>query len=132
MLTIERAGDLIQIAIPLSAFAYACVKQDYIGGGKLAALMIVNQVALEILKKCIPTIRPNGGHGSFPSGHTAAAMVGAGFMIRRYSLKEGILPLALASYVAFSRVFAKAHWVRDVIGGAALGLGLCLSIEQLA
>ena len=63
------------------------------------------------------------GHGSFPSGHTAAAFSVATVLSRRYP-KHRWLPYvaySLAGVVAFSRVSLTSHFPSDVVMGAALG-----------
>ena len=68
---------------------------------------------------------------SFPSGHSAAAaatyaalalVVGRG---RRWPVRAllGVAAAALTAAVAASRVLLGVHWLTDVAGGVALGLG---------
>jgi membrane-associated phospholipid phosphatase len=57
-------------------------------------------------------------HGSFPSGHAAAAFALAGIWImslRGRLLRLGLL--ALATLVALSRVMVGVHWPVDILGG---------------
>ena len=58
---------------------------------------------------------------SFPSGHTNTAFalaIAVSFLIPRW--RGGLL--AVASVVGFSRVAVNAHFLTDVIGGAALAV----------
>jgi undecaprenyl-diphosphatase len=57
---------------------------------------------------------------SFPSGHAAyaAAYVAAALALRRRSLV--ILAVVVAVIVAWTRVYLRAHYVSDVLAGAAL------------
>ena len=48
---------------------------------------------------------------------------GAAFIQRRYGWKWGIPAYAIASYVGWSRTYAKKHDWWDVVAGAALGAG---------
>lgn len=57
---------------------------------------------------------------SFPSSHTAAAVVLAVFLMRMYP-RLGPLVVALAVVVGVARVVLFAHYPSDVIGGATLG-----------
>lgn len=58
---------------------------------------------------------------SFPSRHTVSAVIIAmAFMYIQLSL--GIIMMALAAAIAIVRVISGVHFVRDVIGGAAIGL----------
>lgn len=60
---------------------------------------------------------------SFPSGHTTLAFAMATSLsddIHRTWATVGLY--GLATGVAVSRVYQEAHWVSDVVGGAALGI----------
>lgn len=63
----------------------------------------------------------DGAFHSFPSGHTNTAFalaIAISFLIPRW--RGGLL--ALASVVGFSRIAVDAHFLSDVIGGAALAV----------
>ena len=69
--------------------------------------------------------RPDSdGDKSFFSGHTATAFVGAEMMRIEYGWGYGSAAYALATGVAFMRVYNKRHWVGDVLAGAGVGI-LC-------
>jgi len=62
------------------------------------------------------------GSFSFPSGHAAntfAFAMGMYYFFR----KPGLIFIAIATLVSFSRVYLGVHYVSDVVGGAALGSG---------
>jgi membrane-associated phospholipid phosphatase len=60
---------------------------------------------------------------AFPSGHSAAAAAFAvGVALERP--RAGLPVLPLAALVAYSRLHVGAHWLSDVVGGAALGAGV--------
>jgi membrane-associated phospholipid phosphatase len=63
------------------------------------------------------------GHGSFPSGHAAAAFSVATVVSRRYPRQRWLPYVAygLAGVVGFSRVSLTSHFPSDVFMGAALG-----------
>ncbi len=78
------------------------------------------------VKYAVGRTRPNGGHRSFPSGHTATAFLAATLLHKEYSDRSpwfGIGGYWLASIVGYSRILNNRHWATDVIAGAAMGIG---------
>ena len=65
------------------------------------------------------------GHASFPSGHSMAAWalftLTAGIVRKTW---VSVLCLVLAVSVSLSRVYLMAHFLRDVVAGAAIGFAL--------
>lgn len=74
------------------------------------------------LKYAIDAKRPNGGGQSFPSGHTAAAFMGAEFIRKEYGWVLGAPAYAAASWVGYTRVESDNHYWHDVLGGALIGV----------
>jgi membrane-associated phospholipid phosphatase len=66
------------------------------------------------------------GEGSFPSGHTIAAMSIATVIARRYPHHRWLpfVAYGLAGVVGFSRVSLSAHFVSDVFMGGVLGYSI--------
>lgn len=124
--SLRQFGDIGQFAIPLTAGGIALQKRDHKGLQRLALVMAVNQLSVEVLKRVTNKKRPDGGIHSFPSGHTAAAFAGAGFLHRRYGASYAIPAYIFAAIVGWSRILAKRHRMEDVLGGAALGVGVNL------
>ena len=65
------------------------------------------------------------GHASFPSGHSMAAW--ALFTLTAALIRKtwvSLLCLFLAISVSISRVYLMAHFLRDVVAGAAIGFSL--------
>lgn len=63
-----------------------------------------------------------GGDGSFPSGHAAVAFAVATVIAQETPDRWSDIGLyGAASLTAFARVHDDAHWVSDVVAGAALG-----------
>lgn len=67
--------------------------------------------------------RPDSGaRNSFPSGHTATVFTGAELMREEYGLGIGIGAYAVATGVAFLRLYNGRHWFNDVLAGAGVGI----------
>lgn len=91
----------------------------------LLAQVIMN-VTVSSLKEITHEQRPNGSDFlSFPSGHTAEAFLSAEFLRQEYknvSVWYGVGGYAVASSVAFLRMYNNKHWLNDVIAGAGFGI----------
>lgn len=146
----ERAGDLVQVGVPVvalgltflidsdsgfeadaSSFLYvgAAPESDrnwfQLGGTPrhdLMAAMLRTEVATYALKYSVNEQRPNGGSHSFPSGHTSVAFAGAEFMRKEYGWGWGVPAYMAAGFVGWSRVASGNHWSRDVFAGALIGI----------
>lgn len=104
------------------------------GAARAAALEVVIalvpvNLAVEGLKRATFRARPDGEHkrsnAAFPSSHAANAFAVATVIVRRWR-RAGLAALALASVVAWSRVYLNRHWPSDVVAGALLAVGLTL------
>jgi undecaprenyl-diphosphatase len=75
-------------------------------------------------------LRRSPTSGSFPSGHSAsAAAFATGVALESPGAGAAIAPLAGA--VAYSRLHVGAHWLSDVVGGAALGAAVAAAGKLL-
>lgn len=89
-------------------------------------------VLVNATKYTVGSTRPDGSaRNSFPSGHTATAVMGAELVRTEYGNIVGLGAYAVAATVGVLRMYNNRHWVNDVLGGAAFGfasvrLGLLL------
>jgi membrane-associated phospholipid phosphatase len=118
---IATAGDILQLALPATAAGLTLGYQDGAGALQFGESAGVTLGVTYTLKYTVNERRPNGGSQSFPSGHTSISFCSAEFMRKRYGWEYGIPAYAAATFVAYSRVEAKAHHPHDVIAGAAIG-----------
>jgi membrane-associated phospholipid phosphatase len=119
---IETAGDVLELVLPAAATTTTLGHRDRRGTQQFAAAAALTLGTTYGLKYSDAERRPNGGKHSFPSGHSSISFCSAEFLRRRYGPAYGAPAYALAAFVAYSRVEAKAHYVHDVIAGAALGM----------
>jgi undecaprenyl-diphosphatase len=67
---------------------------------------------------------------SLPSGHASTSFAGA--LILAYLVRRAIPALfALATLIAFSRVYVGVHYPFDIVAGAALGVAVTLAAIAL-
>jgi undecaprenyl-diphosphatase len=90
---------------------------------------LVTTAFVETLKKLTRRPRPEGGEGSFPSGHAAAAFAEATTIASYYPNLR--VPLyTWAAGVAASRVYLGRHYLTDVLVGSALGIWVAKSVHK--
>jgi undecaprenyl-diphosphatase len=94
--------------------------------------LLVNQVLIRIWDRPRPFLThpvhvlvSRSTDSSFPSDHAAAsfAIAVAVLLLHR---RVGILVVAIAVLVCYSRVYVGAHYPGDVLAGAAIGAGVSL------
>jgi len=123
-----------------STTAYAYITKNtrlqktvYIWAGSL----VINDVVTNQLKLSFQRHRPVTGapfntfdwrkgpriHKSMPSAHTSNAFATATVFATLYKDKQWVTPFAygMAALVGVSRVYDNAHWLSDVMAGAAVG-----------
>lgn len=139
----SNAGDwigqgwrLVSVSLILLALSWALHKPVL----KVAAIesLVAHGIAAILangLKHIIGRPRPKFAHSgdwqmamswtsgldSFPSGHTTASFAVATVLAKRFPA-WGPLCIAIAIFVALSRVLRGSHFPTDVVGGAALGI----------
>ncbi len=134
---LEKLGDVLQYVLPwLALFLSIFYAPSSVPAGLLqitaafwagASLLIVGiaSVVKALSNFTRFGVRPNGGKNSFPSGHTAGAFIGPTYLHFLFGFDILVaLMYGLAMLTGVSRVVAKKHWWRDVIGGALLSTSL--------
>lgn len=119
---VEAAGDVLLYVMPVTAAGLTLIHRDGEGAiqyGKSAMLTLAVTCGL---KYTVDEGRPNGGRHSFPSGHSSVSFSAAEFIRKRYGWEYGIPAYAAASFVAYSRVDSRQHYLHDVIVGAGIGI----------
>lgn len=121
---VRTSGDVLAAVTPLACAATVFALQDWEGlkqGGFAAVTTLGVSYALKYI---VGKERPDhSDKRSFPSLHTAISFTGAAFIHKRYGWKWGVPAYAVASYVGWSRIYAKKHDGWDVAAGALIGIG---------
>lgn len=124
MKRVATSTDIALLALPVATLAGVLIEQDWKGLVQGVEVAGATAAATLILKYAVSERRPDGSNmHSFPSGHTAATFATAAFLQRRYGWKFGAPAFAVATYVAWGRVYSRKHHVWDVVAGAAIGAG---------
>ena len=119
---IQKAGDIIQLLVPISAYGATFYMNDEEGRDHFYKSFFSTVLVTHALKFTVKEGRPDSTDTqSFPSGHTSAAFQGASFIHYRYGLKKAIIPYIAATFVAYSRVYSEKHYLHDVLAGAFIG-----------
>ena len=90
-------------------------------GFDLVRAQIVDEAFVQAIKYSVRRTRPNGSSNSFPSGHSAATFALAAVLERHLGYRFAWPTVAIATYVATSRLHDNVHYLSDVLFGAALG-----------
>ncbi len=116
------AGDVLVLLLPTATYAKTLYEGDGTGAVQFTESLATTMAVTFTLKYSIDAERPNGENSrSFPSGHTSSAFSSATFLQLRYGWEYGVPAYAVATFVAWSRVYSDHHYTRDVIAGAAIG-----------
>ena len=121
---IEKAGDILQVVLPLAAAVCAQRNDDLAAySGRFAGQLVTTYAFKYGLGSRQINQRPNGASRGFPSSHTAAAVYGASYLSRNCLETGGqkALVYGLAAFVGGSRIHANKHTVAQVAAGALVG-----------
>ncbi|GIO45852.1 MULTISPECIES: undecaprenyl-diphosphatase [Paenibacillus] len=72
----------------------------------------------------------HAANASFPSNHSIGSFVIA-FSILLYRKKDGMIWMALAALIAFSRIWNGVHYPSDVLSGALIGIAVSMFVYQM-
>lgn len=121
---VKRTGDALLVAMPLATLTAVIVERDWQGLKQATFSTATTLGASYLLKYTVHKMRPDrSDNHAFPSAHTAVMFANAAFVQRRYGWKFGVPAYVLATYVGWSRTYAKKHDWWDVVTGAAIGAG---------
>ncbi|SFV59108.1 Membrane-associated phospholipid phosphatase [hydrothermal vent metagenome] len=119
----EKLGDILQIAIPSTAYATTLYLDDKEGQMEFYKAYGITLATTNVLKYGVREQRPDSDtKDSFPSGHTSVSFFGASFIHKRYGFEYAVIPYIGAIYTGYSRVHSKRHYTHDVIAGAIVGI----------
>ncbi len=118
----EKIGDFLTFAIPAAAYGSTFYMDDAEGREQFYWAYGTTMATTVALKYAVKEKRPdNNDEDSFPSGHTASAMVGATFIHKRYGFSYAIPAYIGAIYTGYSRIQVNRHHPHDVLVGAIIG-----------
>ncbi len=122
---VEKLGDRLQIALPVAGLACAYTN------GEAASYMlrfIGTNAVVHTFKRGLGdaeiNLRPSGSQQGFPSGHSAAAVFGASYLVHQCVQRNRVLQgfaIFSGAFVGASRIEAGKHFLFQVMVGALMG-----------
>ena len=125
-----RFGDVGRFGLGAAALLLPLKRRDWNGSFDALTGVLASAAISKTLKPFIDERRPNGeDEKSFPSQHAAESFA-AGLSLRR-TLGEPFGPIGVgaATLVATSRLFARKHWLRDILAGIAIGTAATIAVD---
>jgi membrane-associated phospholipid phosphatase len=144
----DTAGDIVRVLTHAGSYpvtgllvivtaAWAARHRRAREGIALVIAHLLTFVAVHLAKDWEARPRPSGAHSetlglSYPSGHSAYAIAWVACAIvaarggHRWSTRFAIVTIAVvvASAIGASRIYLRAHYLSDVVGGWGLGAAL--------
>ena len=145
----DAGGVPVMTALALvgSLLLWLCGHQRLAAAWLLAAALgcLLNNASKAVVDRHRPgeALRDEAVHernASYPSGHAMGSIIGYGtlayvgvILLRRRAAKAVMVAVVMLLVLAigWSRIYLRAHWLSDVIGGFALGgfwLTLCFAV----
>jgi membrane protein DedA with SNARE-associated domain/membrane-associated phospholipid phosphatase len=138
-------SSLVMGLLVLVTMLFALRRRRWIEAVALAGGAALSFASVHILKAAYDRPRPTGAlvetfGAAYPSGHAAyaVAMIACATVLVRagvgWAVRSAVLTIAivLVALVALSRVYLRAHFLTDVLGGVALGLAVWSIVGILA
>lgn len=118
-----RAGIACAVAVFLLAHGYVYDNpRSRKAGIALIVALVVSAAATELVRYAVQLPRPKQSSGyGFPSGHTSAAFSLAAVLGITFP-QAGWLFYLVALLTGVSRLYFRAHYLVDVLGGALIGV----------
>jgi undecaprenyl-diphosphatase len=116
----------VVLTVTLFIYLFYRIRQFFV----ILVSSLATYTTVFMLKEIIARPRPeyiinemvlDSSTNSFPSAHAAITFLLA-LMLTRYYPKYAIVFWSVAVLTSFSRIYAGAHYLTDVLAGAALGL----------
>jgi len=133
----DLGSSVVMGALVLVTCVWALRRRRWIDAAALVAGAGLSFASVHIAKALYDRPRPAGAlletfGASYPSGHAAysVAMIACATILVRagvgWAVRSAVLTIALVlvAFVALSRVYLRAHYLTDVLGGVALGLAV--------
>ena len=136
-LVFDALGHGVWWLLPLLAVAAVlAAARRFLALAAFVAAETLSSLATGIVKAAVGRPRPPAAlvhpvGSSFPSGHTAHAAVTCVALVLLVAPRRPAAWAAAALVVAgmaWSRTYLQAHWLSDVVAGAALGTGVALVV----
>ena len=132
-------------ALTLATAVWALTRRRWIDAAALAVGLGLDVLLVHVAKAAYDRTRPSGSligvdYSAYPSGHTAYAVAlvacaavlvraGSGWAVRFAAVTVAVV---LVAVVGITRIYLRAHYLTDVIGGAALGVAVWALVGTLA
>ncbi|MDD4245355.1 MAG: phosphatase PAP2 family protein [Candidatus Methanomethylophilaceae archaeon] len=142
MIFVTHTADLSAVWVLIALILMLDKRTRRAGFLVLVAIALCHVLNDMVLKEVLGRPRPflagtgylplvNASGYSMPSGHASGSFAAATVMML-YSRKAGAMAILYASLVAFTRLYAFAHYPSDVIAGAVLGIACAVSVFLIA
>jgi hypothetical protein len=126
-----RAGIASSVAASLIGYGYFYDNpRSRKAGIALVLALLASAAVTELVRYTVQLPRPKQSSGyGFPSGHTSAAFSLAAVLGMAFP-QAGPLFYLVALFTGISRLYFRAHYLVDVLGGALIGVSVSIPIAK--